>query len=435
MLNPRPLPVCLVAHDDHWFLRETLRSYASAGPATVFVSTRAWNGRQGRWDLCASEAVAAGAEVIVGDWPDESLHRQIALAEMKKRGHRHVLLPDGDEIASPELLESLVRLAKADAAETLKKAASSAAARNSAESVTTARKKKAVRAVMARASLSAVQTVRIAVRTAGIRTMISSVRKAAASRARKVRSIPVRAAIITTVRPAATAAIKGTATAAIKGTATAVLKSRSKNAKTVLPLTRMPTKRPASKANNAQKVDSENRSRRNSSTRVTAPKVVSRNLSVRMVIALSVPKETLKSLSSVMTATATVLSALPKIAPSAKKAVLKNRSIVTVIARNAARAIKETAMAVSRSRSKNVKMVKAVPLIAPTARNVPKVVLKSRSQKRVKNPAVNALPSVRMAVSVPKAMRPVLRNALTKRYKIIKIPASSGDFYGSRLIF
>jgi GT2 family glycosyltransferase/tetratricopeptide (TPR) repeat protein len=114
------VPVAIVAHDDHWFLRETLRAYASSGPATVFVSVRAWNGDEGRWDLCAEEATAAGAEVLLGDWPDETLHRRVALAEMRRRGYRHVIIPDSDEIADPRLLDSLLRLAEADAADVVR---------------------------------------------------------------------------------------------------------------------------------------------------------------------------------------------------------------------------------------------------------------------------------------------------------------------------
>jgi len=111
------LPSCLVVHDDHWFLERVLASYAPAGPATVFVSRRAWNGSDGPWERVRDAAQAAGAEVVLGDWPDESLHRRVALEEMRNRGHQHVLIPDCDEVCSPGLLETLLRLAKADVAE------------------------------------------------------------------------------------------------------------------------------------------------------------------------------------------------------------------------------------------------------------------------------------------------------------------------------
>ncbi len=39
-----------------------------------------------------------------GDWPDESLHRRFALETMRERGHAHLLIPDGDEVAEPAVL-------------------------------------------------------------------------------------------------------------------------------------------------------------------------------------------------------------------------------------------------------------------------------------------------------------------------------------------
>ena len=49
---------------------------------------------------------------MVGDWPGESLHRRHALAAMRERGHAHVLIPDGDEVAEPRLLEALLKVAE-----------------------------------------------------------------------------------------------------------------------------------------------------------------------------------------------------------------------------------------------------------------------------------------------------------------------------------
>lgn len=117
---PIPVPSALVVHDDWWFLRAAIRTYQAVGPVTVFISQRAWNGEIGRWDKCASEAEAAGAEVVVGEWPEEALHRRVALETMRQRGHRHILIPDGDEFAEPRLLEALVKLAWVDAADVVR---------------------------------------------------------------------------------------------------------------------------------------------------------------------------------------------------------------------------------------------------------------------------------------------------------------------------
>lgn len=114
------IPVAMVVHDDWFFLREAIRAYQEIGPVTVFVSLRAWNGDDGRWDKCASEAESVDAEVIIGDWPDEAFHRRVALETMRQRGHKHILIPDGDEIVSKQLLQSLVNLASVDAADVVR---------------------------------------------------------------------------------------------------------------------------------------------------------------------------------------------------------------------------------------------------------------------------------------------------------------------------
>jgi len=114
------IAIAMVVHDDWYFLREAIRAYQHIGPVTAFVSLRAWNGDDGRWDKCASEAESVDAEVIIGDWPDEALHRRVALETMRQRGHRHVLIPDGDEIASNEPLDALVNLAKVGAADVVR---------------------------------------------------------------------------------------------------------------------------------------------------------------------------------------------------------------------------------------------------------------------------------------------------------------------------
>jgi GT2 family glycosyltransferase/tetratricopeptide (TPR) repeat protein len=113
----KALPSCICAHDDHYYLRNVIEAAKSAGPVVCYVSKLAWNGSPGDWETTADIARAAGAEVVLGEWPDETLHRREALAEMQRRGYTFCLIPDGDEIIEPELLQSLLRIAKAGVAE------------------------------------------------------------------------------------------------------------------------------------------------------------------------------------------------------------------------------------------------------------------------------------------------------------------------------
>ncbi len=116
-MTPVRIGTCICCHDDVAFLAEVVRSFAAAGPVLVFVSRLAWNGSEGSWQLCSSAASAAGAEVIVGDWPSETLHRREALAQMRERGFTHAFIPDSDEIVEPGLLEALVGIASSRSAE------------------------------------------------------------------------------------------------------------------------------------------------------------------------------------------------------------------------------------------------------------------------------------------------------------------------------
>lgn len=111
------VPVCICVHDDHYFLAETIRSWKAAGPVYVFVSQSAWNGEPGDWERSARVAESEGAMVVVGDWPDEDLHRQAAHWELRNLGFDQAFTPDGDEIVEPQLFESLINLAQARAAE------------------------------------------------------------------------------------------------------------------------------------------------------------------------------------------------------------------------------------------------------------------------------------------------------------------------------
>ncbi|MFZ4509042.1 MAG: glycosyltransferase, partial [Fimbriimonas sp.] len=62
-------------------------------------------------------ASKSGCEVLLGDWEDESSHRRAALDAARERGHQWALILDTDEVISPELLESLKRIADGNVAD------------------------------------------------------------------------------------------------------------------------------------------------------------------------------------------------------------------------------------------------------------------------------------------------------------------------------
>ncbi len=66
---------------------------------------------------CAEIAEAEGAEVVLGDWSDETTHRRHAQQVLRDRGVGHCLIPDGDEIVEPRLLEALLDIGEKDLAE------------------------------------------------------------------------------------------------------------------------------------------------------------------------------------------------------------------------------------------------------------------------------------------------------------------------------
>lgn len=111
------VPVCYCLHDDHWFLDLSIKSFEGVGPVICFVSKVAWDGSPGKWEQCAEMAAGLGAEVVLGEWPSEEVHRGAALAELRARGHSFVLTPDGDEIVEPGLLKSLLGIARGDLAD------------------------------------------------------------------------------------------------------------------------------------------------------------------------------------------------------------------------------------------------------------------------------------------------------------------------------
>ena len=63
-------------HDDYWFVEKALNTCKTAGPILAFVNQKAWSGEPGDWKKCAEIAQAVGAEVVLGEWEDESEHRR-----------------------------------------------------------------------------------------------------------------------------------------------------------------------------------------------------------------------------------------------------------------------------------------------------------------------------------------------------------------------
>lgn len=116
-LNGEELLVTYVVHDDHWFLAQSIGSFAPAGRVVVFISTLPWSGEAGSYERAIEVAESSGAEVVLGEWPDESLHRRFALDYAKELGVASILIPDGDEIIEPELLKVLVAIGRSGLAD------------------------------------------------------------------------------------------------------------------------------------------------------------------------------------------------------------------------------------------------------------------------------------------------------------------------------
>lgn len=111
------LPAAICVHDDVLFLPAVLKSLEGRAEATVFVSRAPWSGEPGDWEHSVRVAEAGGAHVVVGDWDGEHVHRQAAIDHMRAEGAQHLLIPDSDEVFEPQLLDSLLAIAKADLAE------------------------------------------------------------------------------------------------------------------------------------------------------------------------------------------------------------------------------------------------------------------------------------------------------------------------------
>jgi GT2 family glycosyltransferase/tetratricopeptide (TPR) repeat protein len=110
--------VCAIlsVHDDSTFLAAALRSVAPV-PRLVLVSKVDWTGNEGDWESSVQIAYSQGAEVVLGEWPNESAHREAALKHAEERGFEFAITMDSDEILEPVLLENLLQVARSNLAD------------------------------------------------------------------------------------------------------------------------------------------------------------------------------------------------------------------------------------------------------------------------------------------------------------------------------
>lgn len=101
----------LIVHDDVTYLPAMLEALGPEIPATVFVNRQPWHGPSGNWQMAQMLAEQCGAEVILGDWADETAHREASLEWARAQGIMNLLLPDTDEILSSELRNALLQVA------------------------------------------------------------------------------------------------------------------------------------------------------------------------------------------------------------------------------------------------------------------------------------------------------------------------------------
>jgi GT2 family glycosyltransferase/Tfp pilus assembly protein PilF len=116
-LNLSKLAVAVCVHDDVEHLGAALSSFKSIEGRFVFVSKIPWHGEAGDWKSASAIAAAQDFEVVQGDWESEHEHRAFAYSYLIEKGFTHALIPDGDEIIEPELLETLKSITKNDFAD------------------------------------------------------------------------------------------------------------------------------------------------------------------------------------------------------------------------------------------------------------------------------------------------------------------------------
>src|ERR1044072_3181550 len=108
--------VCCV-HDDSVFLPYAVQALTPYVNVIVFVSKTDWTGGSGAWLNTVTLAREAGADVIVGSWPNEELHRQTSLTFLRDRGFRHAITFDSDEIFEPQLIQTLLSIPESKSAD------------------------------------------------------------------------------------------------------------------------------------------------------------------------------------------------------------------------------------------------------------------------------------------------------------------------------
>ncbi len=107
----------MLIHDDHHFLKESLRSLEAIQDRFVFVSRVPWFGEPGSWEESKRIAEEAGCTVVEGEWTSEKEHRAAIHEHLVSAGFTHALIPDSDEVIEPVLLETLVQIAEQDLAD------------------------------------------------------------------------------------------------------------------------------------------------------------------------------------------------------------------------------------------------------------------------------------------------------------------------------
>lgn len=106
-----------VVHDDHAFMSLVLEAFPANIPRYVFISKVPWSGEVGDWETAVEICKACNAEAVIGEWSNESDHRRAAYEYLKNLGFEFVIIPDTDEILEPELIENLLKIAKAKIAD------------------------------------------------------------------------------------------------------------------------------------------------------------------------------------------------------------------------------------------------------------------------------------------------------------------------------
>lgn len=101
----------IICHDDAIYLSAVIDALGDV-PATVFVNELPWGGAHaGDWQEAVRLAKLAGAGVENGKWGTEEEHRLAVLHWARQHCIQHLLIPDSDEIISPELLSALEKIA------------------------------------------------------------------------------------------------------------------------------------------------------------------------------------------------------------------------------------------------------------------------------------------------------------------------------------